>query len=94
MDDWKLPGKETACQKWTLIQSRRSSHQSNNCFTARVRHAGIAVADDGGKEFDEAAAGAFAPSADNYRQRFESGTDQRRRRYTDCRFRAQFVKFL
>ena len=36
MDDWKPPGKETACQKWTLIQSRRSSHQSNNCFTARA----------------------------------------------------------
>jgi hypothetical protein len=65
--------------RWTLIQSRAVLSPVENCFTARV-HAGIAVA-DAGKEFDEAAAGALALGADNYRQRFESGTDQRRRRY-------------
>jgi hypothetical protein len=51
--------------RWTLIESRAVLAPVENCFTARGRHAGIAVADVGGKEFDEAAAGAFAPSADN-----------------------------
>jgi hypothetical protein len=34
---------------------RRWSHQSKNCFTARVGHAGVGVGGAGGKEFDEAA---------------------------------------
>jgi hypothetical protein len=37
--------------------SRRSSHQSKNCFTARVGHAGVGVGGAGGREFDEAATG-------------------------------------
>jgi len=35
----------------------------------------------GGKEFNEAAAGALALGADDRRQGFQAGTDQRRRRY-------------
>ena len=40
-------------------------------YRARVRDPRVAVADDRGKEFDEAAAGAFALSADDCRQRFK-----------------------
>jgi hypothetical protein len=43
-------------------------------YRARVRHPGIAVADGRGKEFDKAAAGAFALSADNRRYAFEPRT--------------------
>ena len=48
---------------------------------ARVGHARVAVADVGGEELDEAAAGAFALGADNGRQRVQAGADQRRRRH-------------
>jgi hypothetical protein len=47
----------------------------------RVRHAGVAIADAGGEEFDEAAAGALALGANNEWQRIEAGPDQRRRWY-------------
>ena len=50
-------------------------------YRARVGHARVAVPDGGSKKFDQAAAGALALGADNYRQRIESGRDQRRRRY-------------
>jgi hypothetical protein len=50
-------------------------------YRARVRHPGVAVADAGGKEFDEAAAGAFATGADNRWQRLKPGADERGRRY-------------
>ena len=50
-------------------------------YRARVRHPGIAVADGRGKEFDKAAAGAFALDADNRRQRLQPSADQRQRRY-------------
>jgi hypothetical protein len=47
---------------------------------ARIRRARVAVTDVRGKKFDEAAAGAFAVSANDRGQRIESGPDQRRRR--------------
>src|SRR5713226_6207444 len=49
-------------------------------YRARVSHARVAVTDTGGKEFDEAAAGAFALSAHDRRQRLDPGANQRRRR--------------
>ena len=50
-------------------------------YRARIRHARVAVADVGGEELDEAAAGAFALGADNGRQRVQPGAYQCRRRY-------------
>jgi hypothetical protein len=49
-------------------------------YCARIGRARVAVANVGGKEFDEAAAGAFAPSANDRRQGIESGPDESRRR--------------
>jgi hypothetical protein len=61
--------------------SQQSSHQSKNCFTARVRYPHVAIMDTGGKEFDEAAAGVFLFDANNRRQRRQVGADWRGRRY-------------
>src|SRR5712691_9196655 len=47
---------------------------------ARVGHARVAVADAGGEEFDEAAAGALAARTNDGRQSIEPSTHQRRRR--------------
>jgi hypothetical protein len=49
-------------------------------YRARVSHARVAVTDAGGKEFNEATAGALALSAHNRRQRLNPGADQRLRR--------------
>jgi hypothetical protein len=57
--------------------------QSKNCFTARVRHARVAVADVGGEELDEAVAGAFALGAVNRRQRVQARADERASPGTD-----------
>jgi hypothetical protein len=48
-------------------------------YRTRVRHSCVAVADTGGKEFDETAAGTLALGADNRRQRLKRGPDQHRR---------------
>jgi hypothetical protein len=48
---------------------------------ARIGSARVAVTDVRGKEFDEAAAGAFALSTNDCRQRIESGSHERGRRY-------------
>ena len=50
-------------------------------YRTRVSGARVAVADGGGKEFDEAVAGALALGADNRRQRLEAGAHQRGRRH-------------
>ena len=50
-------------------------------YRARVRRPGVTVADSRAKEFDEAAAGAFAVCCDRHRQHFEPGAHQRGRRY-------------
>src|SRR5579863_529743 len=47
---------------------------------ARIGGPRVAIADTGGEEFDEAAAGALALGAHDRRQRLEAGPDQRRRR--------------
>jgi len=52
-----------AWPRYPRVSARGSSHQSKNCFTARVRQARVAVTNRRGKEFDEAAAGALGHDA-------------------------------